>query len=267
MKTQHLPPSPGEFESILNVQSESDLREAIHTVFASQHSQRVAAYSQAKGIDTEHQMAVIIQQMVPADLAGVLFTADPVSGSHKHMQGNFVHGLGQQLVSGEATGETFTFERPTGTYNGPSDLKPFAKQLFKIGEQLAETFASPQDIEWAIAGKKLYILQSRPITTMQPYDPATGEINDSFRGDYLWSNANFGEAIPGVMTPLTWSLVKIFADETFGNPLPGDNPLMGNIGGRFYVNLSLFASFMGTMGMSRERMNRESEEFFRQSTR
>ena len=252
----------GEFESILNVRSESELREAIHTVFASQHSQRVVAYSQAKGIETKHEMAVIIQQMVPADLAGVLFTADPISGSHQHMQGNFVHGLGEQLVSGEVTGETFTFERPSGKYSGSADLKPFAKQLYKIGEQLTEIFGSPQDIEWAIASKKLYLLQSRPITTMQPYNPATGEINDSFRGDYLWSNANFGEAIPGIMTPLTWSLVQIFAEETFGNPLPGKNPLMGNIGGRFYMNLSLFASFMGALGMSRERMNRESEEFF-----
>jgi pyruvate,water dikinase len=97
---------------------------------------------------------------------------------------------------------------------------------------------------------------------MQPYNSATGEWNDSHRGEYLWSNANFGEAIPGIMTPLTWSLVKIFGEETFGNPLPGNNPLMGNIAGRFYVNLSLIASAMGAVGMSRERINRESEEFF-----
>ncbi|MCA9874477.1 MAG: hypothetical protein KC441_12500, partial [Anaerolineales bacterium] len=108
----------------------------------------------------------------------------------------------------------------------------------------------------------LWLLQARPITTMQPYNPASGEWNDSRRGDYLWSNANFGEALPGVMTPLTWSLLQIYGEETFNNPLPGDNPLMGNIGGRLYINLSLLASTAQTLGFSRERLNRESEEFF-----
>ena len=252
----------GEFETILNVQSEGGLLSAIQTVYESQHSQRVAAYTEAKGLEGDHQMAVIIQKMVPADFAGVLFTADPLTGSQNTMTGNFVQGLGEQLVSGEADGETFTLERPSGKYQGPPSLQPFAKSLFKLGEKLVNDLDGPQDIEWAIAGKRLFILQSRPITTMQPYNPATGEVNDSFRGDYLWSNANFGEVIPDVMTPLTWSLVQIYAQETLGDQLPGNNPMMGNIGGRFYMNLSLFASLMGALGMSRERMNRESEEFF-----
>ncbi len=252
----------GEFESILNVKTIDALRDAIQIVYNSQFSDRVAAYSQAQGFDSGHQMAVIVQKMIASDLSGVLFTADPITGSHNKMTGNFVYGLGEQLVSGEADGEAFTLEQPAGTYHGPAALAPYAKALFKLGQQLVKEFGAPQDIEWAIADKKLFVLQSRPITTMQAYNPNNGEINDSFRGDYLWSNANFGEAIPGVMTPLTWSLVQIFAEETFGNPLPGNNPLMGNIGGRFYINLSLFASFMGTLGMSRERMNQESEEFF-----
>jgi len=65
-----------------------------------------------------------------------------------------------------------------------------------------------------------------------------------------------------VMTPLTWSLVQMYLEETFDNPLPGDHPLMGNIGGRFYMNLTLFASMMHALGMSRQRMNYESQEFF-----
>jgi pyruvate,water dikinase len=64
------------------------------------------------------------------------------------------------------------------------------------------------------------------------------------------------------MTPLTWSFLQIYAEETFGNPLPGDNPLMGNISGRFYINLSLYVSVFQTLGFSRERMNKESEELF-----
>jgi phosphohistidine swiveling domain-containing protein len=252
----------GEFETVLNVITDEELGQAVRTVYQSQDDERVAAYTQAQEMDTYGNMAVLVQEMVPAELAGVLFTADPVSGSQAFMSGNYVHGLGEALVSGESDGKTFSLARPSGKYEGPAELNPFAARLFKLGRCLVEDLNGPQDIEWAVARGKLFVLQSRPITTMQAYNPATGEWNDSLRGDYLWSNANFGEAIPGVMTPLTWSLVQIYAEETFGDPLPGDNPLMGNIGGRFYVNLSLFASMMGTLGFSRERMNRESEEFF-----
>jgi phosphohistidine swiveling domain-containing protein len=270
----------GEFETVLNVRGDDELRQAIHKVYRSRESERAAAYSaaiaDAHGLggaiqttaavtgdgSSPRPMGIIVQRMVPATLAGVLFTAHPVSGSQLHMSGSFVQGLGEGLVSGETDGQPFTLTRPKGSYDGPAELRPFASKLYKLGERLARDLGGPQDIEWAIANGHLAVLQSRPITTMQPYNPYTGEWNDSRRGDYLWSNANFGEALPEVMTPLTWSLVQIYAEETFGNPLPGNDPLMGNIGGRFYVNLSLFASMMQSLGFSRERMNRESEEFF-----
>lgn len=252
----------GEFETILNVGPVDEILQAIHTVYQSSQSERVAAYAQAQGLESPDRVAVIVQEMVPSQLAGVLFTTDPLNGSQGHMTGNYVHGLGEQLVSGQSNAQTFTLTPPSGTYDGPAEFSPFAPGLFKLGQRLVKDLDGPQDIEWAVGERKLFILQSRPITTMEAYNPATGEWNDSRRGDYLWSNANFGEVLPGVMTPLTWSVIQIYAEETFGNPLPGDNPLMGNIGGRFYINLSLFASFMQSLGFSRERMNRESEEFF-----
>jgi pyruvate,water dikinase len=252
----------GEFETILNVQGGGDLQQAIQAIYESSRSARAASYAQALGLDGDRHMAVIVQRMVPAELSGVLFTADPLTGSREQMHGTFVSGLGERLVSGRVSGEVFTLERPSGRYQGPVMLKGFAKALFKQGEQLADELGSPQDIEWATAGGRLYILQSRPITSLQAYDQATGVHNDSKRGVYLWSNANFGEALPGVMTPLTWSLIQIYAEETFGNPLPGHDPMMGNLAGRFYINLSLFASLMHTLGFSRERMNYESQEFF-----
>jgi len=259
----------GEFETVLNVETSPEIRAAIETVYQSQFQQRVQAYREAVGGGRgpepgarPSEIAVIVQQMVPAEMAGVLFTADPVTGSHSHMAGSFVRGLGDQLVSGEADGESFTLERPSGSYHGPAQMRPYARSLYKLAARLADTLSGPQDIEWAVAKGQVWLLQARPITTMQPYNAATGEWNDSRRGDYLWSNANFGEALPGVMTPLTWSLLQIYGEETFDNPLPGDNPLMGNIGGRFYVNLSLLASTAQTLGFSRERLNRESEEMF-----
>lgn len=252
----------GEFETVLDVRGDEALRQAIHTVYASRRSARVVAYAQAQQLDGEQTMSVLVQRMVPAELAGVLFTADPLSGDRAHMAGNFVQGLGDRLVSGEASGQSFTLDWPRGDYEGPDELRPYARRLFRLGQRLENALGQPQDVEWAISGNKLWLLQSRPISTMQAYNPRTGIWNDSLGGDYLWSNSNFGEAVPDVMTPLTWSLVRIYAEETFGNPLPGEHQLMGNIGGRFYMNLSLFASMMHTLGFSRERMNRESQEFF-----
>lgn len=252
----------GEFETVLNVEGEAALREAIETVYRSRHSARVTAYAEAQQMDAVQEMSVLVQRMVAARLAGVLFTADAVTGNRARMVGNFVSGLGDKLVSGDVSGKRFTLSGPKGAYEGPPELRPYARRLFKLGRRLERDLHGRQDVEWAIAGGKLWLLQARPISTMQAYDPRAGIWNDSRAGDYLWSNANFGEALPEVMTPLTWSLVQIYFEETFGNPLPGDHRLAGNIGGRLYVNLSLFASMMKALGFSRERMNSETEEFF-----
>jgi pyruvate,water dikinase len=64
----------------------------------------------------------------------------------------------------------------------------------------------PQDIEWAIAGGKVFLLQSRPITTLEEKDPVMGNWNNSKKWNFLWSSVNAGEALPEVMTPSTWVL-------------------------------------------------------------
>jgi phosphohistidine swiveling domain-containing protein len=237
----------GEFETVLEAHTDEAIWQAIHTVRRSRKSERVRAYSEVQGVDTAHDMAVVVQQMIRADISGILFTADPVTGSHTTMAGNFIHGLGDQLVSGKATGEAFTIQRPTGTYEGPIELKRFARKLFKLASRLEKELGGPQDIEWAIAGRKLYLLQARPITTLKGYNPATGEWNDSLTGDYLWSNVNFGEAVSDVMTPLAWTVLQhILGDWIF---LPGYQTV-GNIGGRPYLNISIFATAFHTIGRS-----------------
>ncbi len=230
----------GEFETVLDVHTDEMIREAIH-------AERVQAYSQAKGLDTIHELAVVVQRLVRADVSGVLFTADPVSGSHMRMMGNFVYGLGEELVSGEAEPYTFTFERPRGKYDGPSKLKRFARKLYRLGTRLEKELGCPQDIEWAIADGNLHLLQSRPITTLLGYDPVTGEWNDSLTGDFLWSRNNFGEARPDVMTPLTFSMSEKVWDAV--SILPGYS-LAGNICGRYYANISASISMSRAMGKS-----------------
>jgi pyruvate,water dikinase len=223
------------------------VREAIHTVRRSRHSERVQAYSQAKGIEPLHDMAVVVQRLVRADISGVLFTADPVTGSHMHMTGNFVFGFGEELVSGEAEPHTFSFERPKGRYDGPAALERYARKLYRLAARLEKELDCPQDIEWAMADGKLYILQSRPITTLVGYDPITGVWNDSLTGDYLWSRNNFGEGRPDVMAPFTFSVSdKVWREVSM---LPGYS-MAGNICGRFYANVSVSVSMLTAVGKS-----------------
>ncbi|MBN1287781.1 MAG: pyruvate, phosphate dikinase [Anaerolineae bacterium] len=239
----------GQFETVLDVRTDAEVRDAIATVQRSRHSARVQAYSRAKGLELEHEVAVVVQRLVPAELAGVLFTADPVSGDRTKMRGNFVHGLGEQLVSGEADADEFMLARPGGAYTGPDDLKALAQRLYRLGERLEKALGYPQDIEWAVAGGKLYLLQSRPITTLVAHDPATGEWNDSLGGDYLWSNQSTGEIFTEVMTPGTRSVWKIVFDRLGTKDLPG----VGIIGGRPYMNVSFLYSFLKTFMRSHDK--------------
>lgn len=234
----------GQFETVLDVNTEPTIHAAIEQVRRSRHSERVQTYSEAKGLDTAHEVAVVVQQLVPAEISGVLFTVNPVTADRLEMVGNYVHGLGEALVSGEAEAQTFTLTRPQGRFDGPAELKPHAANLYRLAERLERDLSGAQDIEWAIAGGKLYILQSRPVTTLRVYDPVTATRNDSLLADYLWSNQMTAEVFPEVMTPATWSVWEIVLRRMSAGRVPG----FGFIGGRLYANNSLMYTFTKLMG-------------------
>jgi pyruvate,water dikinase len=241
----------GQFETVLDVRSDEAVREAINAVRRSRHAERVRAYARARGVETDLEMAVVVQCLVRADLSGVLFTADPVTGSRGHMSGNYVHGPGEALVSGQSTPHEFRLSRPRGRYEGPPELKRFARHLYRLAKRLERDLGGPQDIEWAIGGGKVYILQSRPITTLLGFDPLSGEFNDSLTGDYVWSCVNAGEAMSVVMTPYTWSVMRLAFGEL--DVLPG-HASVGNIGGRLYQNATVGISVLGALGQNVEDM-------------
>jgi phosphohistidine swiveling domain-containing protein len=227
----------GEFETVLGVRTDDGIRKAIHTVHASRHSDRAQAYTRAQGLDAEQSLAILVQRLVRADFSGVLFTVDPVTGSYERMVGNYVRGLGEKLVAGKVDPGTFTLKRPGGRYNGQADIKRFSRKLYRLASLLERDLGGPQDIEWATVGRRLFLLQSRPISSLQGWNPVTGAWNDSLQGDFLWTNVNAGEAIPDVVTPLTWTLREATRKECL--PVQGRYPFVGNIGGRIYVNATL----------------------------
>jgi len=235
----------GEFETVLDVHTDEAVRSAIYHVHQSRKSERVKAYSQAKSLSQEQEIAVVVQKLIRADISGILFTADPVTGNRYTMSGNYVYGFGEELVSGEVEPYTFTLERPKGKYQGPAELKRFAKRLFKLASRLEEDLGRPQDIEWAIAEGKVYILQSRPITTLIDYDPVTGERNSSLAGDYVWMGH---EVFPDVMTPSAYSIISHFHNFKIEGMRA-----VGNIGGRFYMNFSMVYAMMRAFGQSQDK--------------
>lgn len=235
----------GEFETVLDVHTDEAVRAAIYQVYESRNSERVKAYSQAKGLEQEQEIAVVVQKLVRADISGILFTADPVTGNRFSMSGNYVYGFGEKLVSGEVEPHTFRLERPKGKYQGSSDLKRYARELYKLATRLEEDLGCPQDIEWAVEDGKVYILQSRPITTLIDYDPVTGERNSSLSGDYVWMGH---EVFPDVMTPSTFSIFSHFHNFRIEGM-----KFMGNIGGRMYMNFSMAYAMMRAFGQSHEK--------------
>ncbi len=178
--------------------------------------------------------------MVPAEQAGVLFTVHPLTGDLGTMLGNVVDGSGEALVSGSSSASEFTFARPGGEYSGPEALRPLAARLHAEAHLAEIAFnGMPLDIEWAVAGGKVWLLQARPITTLSGWDPVTAERNDSRTGNCLWSATNLSEANPEAQTPLTVSAVTYL--QANGGPslaLRG-REMAGYIGGRPYANLTV----------------------------
>jgi phosphohistidine swiveling domain-containing protein len=147
----------GVFESLLNVRFEK-LMDALGEVYGSMRSERAAAYGKGEA----ETGAVLIQKMVDAEYAGVVFTEHPSSAGYMLVE--MVRGLGEKLVSGKVTPDTYRYGRLTGRCIEPStppiDLGP----LIELARRVERIFGRPQDIEWASTRGKFYLLQSRDIT-------------------------------------------------------------------------------------------------------
>jgi rifampicin phosphotransferase len=219
----------GEFETRLNLSSDQEIRDAIHQVHRSRHSERVKAYSQAKGMTATHDVAVVVQQMVDAERSGVLFTANPANGIRSQVMINAAWGLGEVIVSGAvtpdmvivdkekprvvarqiATKEVMTVKTKGGTQERAveqarqkqpvlSDAE--AIKLAALGLQIEAEYGMPMDIEWAASGKEFFILQARPITAMpDPPPPANWKLP---KGAYMAMRVNIIELMAEPLSPL-----------------------------------------------------------------
>ncbi len=161
----------GQQETYLNVSGAPEVCRRVVDCWASFFSERALFYRARKGSLEDLRMAVVVQEMVEPQKSGVLFTVDPIQRRRDRMIVEAVYGLGEQVVSGRATPDHYVLDR-AGTckrerlVNGGVLEAEELAALAELGRSLEERFGRPQDIEWAIAGGKLYLLQSRPVTTL-----------------------------------------------------------------------------------------------------
>lgn len=172
----------GQYETILDVRGYDALVDAVRQCWASAFSARVAAYKANKGQVNRASMAVLVQMLVNADAAGVAFTANPVNGRRDEAVVSAVRGSGERLVSGNSSPDEWIVNGKEATRTSAPEDAIDAEQARAIAEMArqAEThFGSPQDVEWAIANGKLFMLQARPITTLpeQEVEPIPMQVS------------------------------------------------------------------------------------------
>jgi len=271
----------GQHDTFLNVIGADAVLDAVKRCWASLWTARAIDYRARNGIaHADVALAVVVQRLVPADAAGVLFTANPLTGARGELVVNAAWGLGEAVVGGQVTPDTYVLAHGTrasvrreindkavrtvrttgGTHEEPvpEDLRrepvldeAAAAELAGLGERIQALYGTPMDIEWAVHSGRFEILQARPITNL------TAEVcNDSARGDYLWTCANLGESVTSVMSPATWSVAQVLA-----LPSIAGHPVHGNICGRFYFNLSVPVTVGSALGFGK-RIRRTMEQAF-----
>jgi pyruvate, water dikinase len=183
----------GQQETYLHVRGADALRARIRDCWASFFSERAIFYRAQKGSLEDLGMAVVVQRMVQADLAGVLFTCDPVRKRSDRMVVEAVLGLGEAVVSGQVTPDHYVLKRDGSVKKAQVHEQPYAivalpgggvverpleaeeggarkasddvlAELARIGDDLEQRLGRPQDIEWAVQDGEIFVLQARPVT-------------------------------------------------------------------------------------------------------
>ena len=228
----------GQQETYLNVQGADAVLEAVKRCWASLWTARAIGYRERHGIDQGAvSLAVVVQILVPAEAAGIMFTANPVTGARDQATISAAWGLGEAVVGGLVTPDTLTLDKASGEVlaretadkqvmtariaigrgaNGGTEEQPVpeelrdapvlddaqAAELVQLGVQIEELYGMPMDIEWALADGTFAVVQARPITALpEPELPAPTEWPmPNLKGQYM--RASIIDLMPDPLSPL-----------------------------------------------------------------
>ena len=257
----------GQFETKLNVRPEA-MAEAIKEVYESANNERVLEYRKERGIKGDNDVAIVIQKMLDPEVAGVAFGIHPVTGSTEHQVISSVYGLGEGLVSGMYNADTYILaddgsiekelvkkdvqlvfnsqsqvgniekEVPVEKQDLSSLSDPQLLEIQKVLKTLEDHFNHPQDIEFAFEEGKLFLLQTRPITTTNTKSTVPNE------GDFIiWDNSNIVESYPGHSLPLGFSFIRKMYEAVYIQFAS----IMGVRKKEIEENASVFANMLGIL--------------------
>jgi rifampicin phosphotransferase len=256
----------GQQDTYLNILGETSLLDAVVRCWASLWTARAIGYRSRNNISHEDvSLAVVVQQMVQSEASGVLFTANPLTGKRSETVIDATLGLGEALVSGQVDPDHYVVDNTTGVITGKTlgakaisitgkagggtvtqqtgagDRQALPDEqileLARLGHSAESAFGSPQDMEWAWAGGRLYVVQSRPVTSLYPLPSGLdGRETEIFMSFGVWQ---------GMLDPYTPAGQDVFSylvagfDRHFGgNSTPLDQHVLLNAGERLFVNLT-----------------------------
>ena len=256
----------GQYSSYLNVEPD-EVSRAVRLVWASLWHPAPRSYRRFRHIpEDDLSMAVVLMTMLDPSHAGVIFTTDP-GGAPDHLRVEVVEGLGESLVSGEATPEAFVLARAEAAER-MSEVEPVFGALVNEAFRIEHELGAPQDIEWAVEDNTLYLVQARPITT-EAADTGTDDGFDvSANASSTFTTAGIGESIPGVVPPLDWTVNSWAFENGFrhlfhrlgGEPdgLSDPHALIGRFRGRAALNLDVMLQAAGSIpGASPEELEHQ----------
>ena len=273
----------GQLSSFLYVQGISDIEKYVKKCWASAYSARSLAYRIENNLSLENiAVAVILQKMIDPEKSGVLFTADPIKKDPDQFIVSSVYGVGEGLVSGALDADSYWLsakdgkvlnqeivaktERMIRSDSGETKLEAIGaelqnsssltgtelKELWNLGKLIHESYHRAQDIEWAISQGKVWILQARPITSLEK------DLNGY---PHLWDNSNIIESYGGLTSPLSFSFalrnykaVYVQFCEVLGlnSEIIKDMDsylgyMLGSLNGRVYYNLFNWYKLVGVL--------------------
>ena len=263
----------GQQETYLNIIGIEALLDAVRRCWASLWTDRAVSYRASMGIDHRAvRLAVAVQQMVEAAVAGVLFTAHPLTGRRRQAVIDASPGLGEAVVSGAVNPDHFVVHTATGeiverrlgdkrlviraTAGGGTQRVELTdgnteaclsdeqiRALAALGARVEAHYGAPQDIEWAIdPSGKLWLVQSRPITTLFPLPDNAPETDDVLRAYF---SLNVFQGVYRPLTPMGIAVFRLFGSTIAGvfnlaprDPLRGPSILV-EAGGRLFIDVTL----------------------------
>lgn len=256
----------GQQDTYLNIIGQAELLKAVKNCFISLFTDRAILYRMQNEFDhADVALSVVVQKMILPESAGIMFTADPITGNRNITSIDASFGLGEALVSGLVSADLYKINKLRGNIitkeiankkiailplkaGGTETVDLSAEQsqaqtltdeliikLAQLGQRIEQHYGKPQDIEWAMADGQLYITQSRPITSLYPLSNPSYTSPPNPEKVYL--SLSHLQVMTDTMPELSISLFKLLLPIGRSSHHV-ENPHMHNAGGRFYIDIT-----------------------------